>query len=422
MRKPFVLVPLLVLLLYPPDWTPRCVCAPAGSPAARTATVRVTNPADVTRHSETIAVSWDSLGRVLPALTNPPDEALYVTVFDGSAELPSQVMTDPDAPGKKELLFQSDFGARERKSFQVRLAPLESAPSRGSFASPVDAQFVLPREDVAWESDRIAFRIYGSVLAGNVDNGIDVWTKRVRSPIVGKWYKADEGRISGKDYYHLDRGEGADFFSVGRSLGAGGCAPWRNGKLYQPGLFTDHRILATGPVRAAFRVSYDKGTIDGVPFREVMTVSIDRGSNLSRIEVLYSGFPGIDTLTCFAGLVKRNGVTPAWGTTMRRGSSTADGEVTAFCWAGLWGPTNDDPVNGSLGTGVVLAAPAAGRVGNDSTHFGLLITARRGSPLVYYAGAGWTRSGDFATEKDWSTYLETTAVLLKAPLRVEVAP
>ncbi len=399
-------LPLLLALLWlAPCGGPGLLCAPRESLApVQQAAVVVTNPSAFPRPAETIAVPWDDLARVLPALVHPPGEAVYLAVFEADAEIPSQIMADPDAPAKTELLFQADFAARERKSFQVRLVP-----ARGQYASPVDARFVLPREDVAWESDRIAFRIYGSVLAGSVDNGIDVWTKRVRYPIVEKWYRSDEGRIGGKDFYHKDRGEGADFFNVGKSLGAGSCGLWRSGTLYQPGLFTTHRILATGPVRAAFRVTYEKGTIAGVPYREQKTVSIDRGSNLSRIEVVYSGLPGADTLTCLIGLVRRNNVAPASGAAPVR-------------WAGLWGPTNEDPVNGSLGTGVVLAPPASGTVTGDTTHFGVLVAARQGSPLVYYAGAGWTRSGDFTGEKNWNSYLETRAAMLEAPLRVEIAP
>ena len=374
--KPLIRICALVILLGPLH------------SSAQEAAVIVTNPSDLSRVSETVAVPWGNLPRLDPART---------AVFEGDQEIPCQSMVLDG--GGAELLFQSSFKPHEAKTFRVG-----TVPSRKSFPSPVDARFVLPRADVGWESDRIAFRIYGSVLAGDVDNGIDVWTKRVRYPIVAKWYKANEGRTSGKDTYHEDHGEGADFFSVGRSLGAGSAGIWRGGKLHQPGMFTSYTILADGPIRAAFRVAYEKGTIDGKPFREVKTISIDAGSNLNRIEVTYSGAG--DTITFLAGLVKRKGVVSTAGPDTR--------------WISLWGPTNEDPENGSLGLGVVFVHPDSRGVVDDSTHFGLLGTALNNRPVVYYAGTGWTRSGDFSSASDWNASLARAALRLDAPLKVRV--
>ena len=57
-------------------------------------------------------------------------------------------------------------------------------------------------------------------------------------PIVEKWYE------KGHDSYHRDTGEGADFFDVGQTLGAGGTAIWRDDTIYRAWNFKsveDHR-------------------------------------------------------------------------------------------------------------------------------------------------------------------------------------
>ena len=76
------------------------------------------------------------------------------------------------------------------------------------------------QDDFTWENDKVAFRMYGPECgkAGGVLSGIDIWSKQVDYPIIDLWYERND---AGEDY-HTDRGEGADFYKVGRTLGAGG--------------------------------------------------------------------------------------------------------------------------------------------------------------------------------------------------------
>jgi len=41
-----------------------------------------------------------------------------------------------------------------------------------------------------------------------------------------------------------------------------------------------------------------------------------------------------------------------------------------------------------------------------------------GQPFVYYFGAGWSKSGDFADAAAWDAYVRSYAQKLKAPLKV----
>jgi pectinesterase len=360
------------------------------------ALVSVINPARFVRRSETVEVRLRDL---IPLLGESTGEDIVVT--GNGVRILSQVT-------EGELLFQSDFSPQEKKEFMVRRGSPGAVSGAPHFASLVDGRYVLPREDYAWENDRIAFRMYGPALASEVNSGIDVWTKRVRSLIVAKWYKEAEGASPGKDPYHHDRGEGADFFDVGRSLGAGGCSLWDGGRVHQSGVFSGWKTLSNGPLRTEFELTYKGVSVGGVTITERKRISLDAGGNLNRVRVMYDA-PGTGLGVFVAcGLVKRARTVPS--TDSNR------------CWMGLWGPTNSDTANGSLGTGVVFPPPAFVQFTEDSAQYLLIGRAVTGEPLTYYAGAGWTRSGDFASGEEWNSYLDRWAARIASPLRVACAP
>jgi hypothetical protein len=362
----------------------------ANSGLTQTLTVTVENPSRFERKSETIAISLEQIVAKLPAADA---DKLVVAESKGGKILLSQVC-------EGELLFQSDFRARERKSFLIN----QSHDTPSIMQSFVDGRFVLPREDYAWENDRIAFRMYGPALAKDVNNGIDVWTKRVRSLIVGKWYKESEGAPPGKDTYHEDRGEGADLFSVGKTLGGGGSGIWLDGKLHQPGVFSSQRTIANGPIRVVFELTYDGWDIAERRLREVKRISLDAGSNLNRIHVTLQGLDPNDSLLVACGVVKRA------NTTFSNNSKNA--------WVSLWGLTTADSVNGYLGTGIIVPQSRFAGFAEDNNHYLALGTLDAQATFVYYSGAGWTRSGDFANEKNWKEYLDLYTQRLRTPLKI----
>jgi pectinesterase len=269
--------------------------------------------------------------------------------------------------------------------------------------SRVDGRFVPPREDYAWENDRIAFRMYGPALAKEVNNGIDVWTKRVRYLVVEKWYKASEG---GKDAYHEDHGEGADFFNVGRSLGAGGCGIWKGDSVNQPGVFSSYKTICNGPIRLTFELTYTNWKIGEKKFTEHMRISLDAGQNLNAVQVAFEGLDANEPLQLACGLVKR--------------SNTKIQTNEGNCWMALWGLTTSDTVNGSLGTGAVLPKSTIVKFTEDKDQYLVIVNAKAGTPFSYYAGAGWTRNGDFPTVNDWNSYLDSFSRRLQSPLKITI--
>jgi len=359
--------------------------------------VKVTNQLDLDRPNEIVVIKWKELQKNLQIPSND-----NICVFDPktSDTLVAQFVDEDQNGIPEELIFCSNFKANETKRFLVKVGNKQMKAHR----TLTDARFMPPREDIAWENDRNAFRIYGPAFAKDVDNGIDVWSKRVRYPIVEKWYKGDEAPDSIRISYHEDHGEGADFFNVGRTLGAGGSALYSDGSLCQPGVFTKYKVLATGPLRAMFEVTYKPVKLKGTNISEIKRFTLDAGSNLNKIEVTYLSSSLINAVPFAAGLVKRKDVTMYFDKTNR--------------WISLWGLTNEKEENGSLGTAIVASDEVFSGKLEDSIHVLLLGTAKMGIPLTYYTGAAWTRSGDISSAGEWNKYLEEFAVRLKSPLKV----
>jgi len=363
------------------------------------AIVKATNTINLDRPGEIVAVDWKELQKCLHA---PICDKIYVFDEQTSDTLISQIIDKDQNNIPEEIIFISDFKAKQSKQFILKASNRQSEITQ----SLTYICFNTPREDIAWENDRIAYRIYGPKLGWELNNGLDVWTKRVRNLIIDKWYKGDEAAGEQKISYHEDHGEGADLFNVGRTLGAGSCALYSDDSLRQSGVFEAYKILAKGPLRVMFEVTYKPVKIKGINISELKRFTLDAGSNLNRIEVIYK-CDSLDYSVPFAiGLVKRNG-------------------VAEYCekrnrWISLWGHTNEKEENGFLGTGVIISNGAFTRINKDSVHILLLGLARLGHSTTYYAGAGWTRSGDFNNVDEWNKYLNDFLLRLKSPLKIAI--
>src|SRR6201996_2757191 len=134
------------------------------------------------------------------------------------------------------------------------------------------------RDDIAWENDRIAFRIYGPALERRepTGSGIDVWAKSVRYPVIDKWY-------AGGDYDN-DHGEGLDFYGVGHSRGCGGLGVWDGQTLSTSGHWASYRIKKTDGHKAVFKLDYLPWQLPGGrPVGEHRTITLVKGTNLNRL-------------------------------------------------------------------------------------------------------------------------------------------
>jgi len=397
----------------------RCLllCLLASAPAAFAAgsvTVTVTHDLALARPAETIAVKWSELARLLPGA-----QLQHLAVKDAAGHsLPYQVTNvDPEAKDPKnlgiaygELLFQHDFAAGEKSAtFTIERTEATAPP----FPTKVFARFVPERlDDFAWENDRIAHRTYGPALAAPgrgkevlVTSGLDVWCKRVTYPIVDRWYN------KGHDHYHHDEGEGMDMYNVGTSRGCGGTGVWDGGQLYVGRNFTAWKVIANGPIRAIFELTYDTWTAGGAIVSEVKRFTVDAGHNLDQIDSTFTAWVGPKSFTVGIGLNKDSS---------DRGQNCVATVVKnqAEGWLAQW---EAQKTNGSIGEAIIVPDEQPDFT-EDSVNQLVLAKVTSGQPLRYYVGAGWTKSGDFASPEDWNAYVAACAARAKSPVKVTLTP
>lgn len=250
-------------------------------------------------------------------------------------------------------------------------------------------RFVPERfDDLMWENDRIAFRIYGPALQKAEPpsgSGIDAWAKKVRHPFMDRQLKSGQ--------YHTDHGEGLDYYNVGGSRGAGGLGVWDDDKLWVSRNFKTYKINQNGPDKASFELDYAPWPV-GVDRKvwEHRGVTLPLGSNLNRaVSTISSDKPG--ELIVGIGL-------------NRKGTAAGKGVLTTDKAAGLlayWEPT--DPEHGTMGTAVLVDPASIVEFRNDADNYLVLIRVTPGEPFVYYQGAAWDRGLDFKSREEWEAYL-----------------
>ncbi|OGX90943.1 DUF4861 family protein [Hymenobacter coccineus] len=328
------------------------------------------------------------------------------------AVLVSQLL-DANGDGKPdELLFQTAMPARSTRKFILAGAPA-GAP-RPASAHTTFARFVPERtDDFAWENERVAFRTYGPVAeqlfdkkdaAGTLTSGMDCWLKRVDYPIINKWYAQ---HVLTPFSYHKDVGEGYDPYHVGISRGVGGTGVWDRDSLYVSRNFTSYKVLATGPIRTVFELTYAPWDANGRRVTERKVISLDLGSNLTRYEV-HLASAGAPLPNCTIGLTLHD----------QKGSVRADEKAGYFRY---WEAVDDS----FLGTGVVLAPQRLLKYEDhrtphkDQTQLYIAAKVPPRAPVVFYAGFGWVKSGQFRDAAAWDAYLQGFAQRLAAPLEVQ---
>ncbi len=394
-RSLFPLVGFLLLMAFTP------------AAMADRFSVTVSHDLAVARAAETIVLPFAEVRARLPDVRF---DHVQVRRADTGAVVPAQVTNfNPDDRRARydDLVWQHDFAAGETTAtFLIETTDAVVPP----FQSKVFARHVPERlDDFAWENDRMAHRAYGPGLdtpaAGKsqmISSGLDYWSKRVRYPIVNRWY------LKGHDAYHIDSGEGVDNYSVGTNRGVGGLGVWRNGRLHPSHNWAAARVLANGPIRAVFELDYapwDAG--NGVRLRETKRFTVDAGLNFDRIESTFQ-LEGAETVEIAVGLSFTEALQP-----VATGNADQD-------WIIDWSTYPSG--GGQLGTAVLLAPGASHGFVEDAGNRYILTRVRDGATLTYFAGGGWTRSGDFSSQQDWENYVQAFAKRLRHPLTLSLDP
>jgi hypothetical protein len=360
-----------------------------------TLAVRAVNKLPIARPGQTIELS----SKDLAALGAKDLTTIHVKDAAGRELLCQAVDTDGDYTPDL-VIFQADFAPGEAKSFTASVGS-RWVYTRDQFKAY--GRFARERfDDFAWENDRIAHRMYGRALETWVrepltSSTVDIWSKRTPRPVINDWYMVDN--------YHSDTGEGADFYSAGPSRGCGGNGLWAEDKLWVSKNFVQSRVLANGPIRVVFELTYEPFRAGGIQVAEVKRISLDAGQNLDHFQSYYMPQGGITSLVTGIGLKK------------------AAGEVKEFHaergWLVKW-----EAMAKALGNqGLAIVVDPKTLTGQTEDSLNLLVLSKADAENVasYWAGFCWDKGGQFADFASWKSYVDRFAQGLASPILVSVS-
>lgn len=352
------------------------------------ATISIQNNSALDRKEAVVAVKWKTIVSKYPQI----DTTHFVVINPLTKKQIPYQLEHKGIPEIQNLLVQIDIKAKSTLNLLIQ----KGKPN--SFETKTYARYVPERkDDFAWENDKIAFRTYGKALEKKEGDayGYDVWVKRTDKMILNQRYKLAD--------YHTDHGDGLDYYHVGFSLGAGNMAPFVNDTIRYSGNYHQWRILDNGPLRSTFQLTYDSWNAGGTKVRATKTISINAGSQLNRIENVYT-FDSNKPLAVVVGIIKRP----------EAGIISLNEQQGIM---GYWEPTFGK--DGTTAVGSILTTPVT-NIWADTAQILAKTTVRSNEPIVYYTGAAWDKAGKITNAKQWFEYLDNFNQQLKNPLVVSV--
>ena len=285
------------------------------------------------------------------------------------------------------------------------------------------ALYKIRKDDIAWENDRCAYRVYGPALqkTGERSFGTDIWVKNTPDTVVYERYIKDMiGNRKNDDEteiltsFHLDHGNGLDPYRVGATLGLGAPSLMVGKNQVLPYCYKDYRILDNGPLRFTVELTYNPSTVgDMKNVVEHRIISLDKGSNFNKMTVWYDG---LTTPTDFA-------------TGFPIHEEDTETKTFAKDYVSYADPTDNVEVNNSqVFVGVLFPE------GIDHTYYQLFdkkhdgatghaLGLKRGlknqEKYSYYFGAAWSKY-DVRSYAEWQIRIKDYLDALKNPLQVEV--
>lgn len=323
-----------------------------------------------------------------------------------------------------------DASVRPKGSAEFTVEPGEPKPMKTFVCGK---QYPERVDDIAWENDRTAYRVYGPALqrTGEKAFGIDVWVKNTPDLEVDKRYvtelsnhsKIEELKKTGKTAealdleqettYHYDHGYGLDCYKVGPTLGCGTPALMDGNEIIMPYCYKTYKILDNGPLRFTVQLDYNPFTIgEDKNVVEHRIISCDKGSNFNKMTVWYEGLTKPRDMV--AGVVIHAEDT--------KSIHTGENYV-------LYADPTDNPAkqnfqiyvgvlfpNGVKATKVMMYdTPSNG----NSGHGVGIITYQPNEKYTYYFGSAWSKN-DVRTLNEWKLRAEETLNALHVPLKAIV--
>ena len=413
---------------------------------AQQATIVVSNPTSTPR-TELISLNMSEVKAKLGNATPKKGEA-YIVKNKCGQQIGSQITHDG------LLLIDASVRPHGSATYYVSIGkPYQQK------VYATGALYKIRKDDIAWENDRCAYRVYGPALqkTGERSFGTDIWVKNTPDTVVYERYVKDmNGNIKGDKMdakvralqkqekvekntakaaalakqikslqaesretdiltsFHLDHGNGLDPYRVGATLGLGAPSLMVGKNQVLPYCYKDYRILDNGPLRFTVELTYNPSAIgDMKNVVEHRIISLDKGSNFNKMTVWYDG---LTTPTDFAT-----------GFPIHE----EDTEMKTFAkdYVSYADPTDNIEVNNSqVYVGILFPE------GIDHTYYQLFdkkhdgatghaLGLKRGlknqEKYSYYFGAAWSKY-DVRSYAEWQIRIKDYLDALKNPLQVEI--
>jgi hypothetical protein len=350
-------------------------------------TVSIRNNSEMLYSQTVVEIPWSDVIKQNAHI----DTSKLVVLDEKGTQLAMQFETK--GTGKlQNLLVELTINANTTRKIRITTGIRKKFPTK-TFCRFVPERF----DDFAWENDKIAFRMYGKALESTKFNalGVDVWAKRTPNMIIDKWYKTED--------YHNDHGEGLDFYSVGNTLGAGGCAPFVGDSIYHSKNYTRYEVLDNGPLRSTFKLFYEPWVVAGHKVSAVKTIQLSAGEQLSKIDAQFE-FEGVDSLPIAIGINTKTG----------KDVKIIDAKNSILAY---WLPNVSE--KGTIGVGCISTATNQ-KMLESNGHLISFQFIPKNTQIVYYAGAVWDKAGEIHNEIEWYKYLQTFSLKLANKLEISV--
>ena len=276
------------------------------------------------------------------------------------------------------------------KAYELGVKTLEIDFEPGcAFADRIPAchvRYISERkEDIAWENDKVAFRIYSREVKGKAGSGVDFWTKSVDEPIIETWYALN---AAGQNY-HTDRGQGYDFYAVGNNRGIGGTGIWADSSLVVSEPYANYRIYSDNPELLDFEISYQPYTAGGRTIYEKKRIRMVLSTNFYQVTSTIETSDGKDAVLAV-------GVTD-----FGKGKLTQDAAAGTLTLI-----EKISEKDGSIVSAVIADPKAIGSFASYGKDRLVLLNVKSGEPVTYYVGAAWDGDSRFEPiEWKWSQYM-----------------
>ena len=382
--------------------------------AMQQATIVVSNPTSTPR-TELISLNMSEVKAKL-GNANPKKGEAYIVKNKRGQQIGSQITHDGI------LLIDASVRPHGSATYYVSIGkPYQQK------VYATGALYKIRKDDIAWENDRCAYRVYGPALqkTGERSFGTDIWVKNTPDTVVYERYIKDmNGNIKGDKMdakvrdiltsFHLDHGNGLDPYRVGATLGLGAPSLMVGKNQVLPYCYKNYKILDNGPLRFTVELTYNPSTVgDMKNVVEHRIISLDKGSNFNKMTVWYDG---LTTPTDFA-------------TGFPIHEEDTETKTFAKDYVSYADPTDNVEVNNSqVFVGVLFPE------GIDHTYYQLFdkkhdgatghaLGLKRGlknqEKYSYYFGAAWSKY-DVRSYAEWQIRIKDYLDALKTPLQVEV--